>query len=41
LVRPDLAEIGTDLTVHILGEPHKATVLEDSPFDPGNTRLRA
>jgi dimethylglycine dehydrogenase len=41
LVRTDLAEIGTDLTVHILGEPHKATVLEDSPFDPGNTRLRA
>ncbi len=41
LVRPDLGEIGTELTVSILGTPLKATVIEESPFDPRNERLRA
>jgi dimethylglycine dehydrogenase len=40
MVRPDLAEIGTELEIVILGERHKATVIADSPFDPENNALR-
>jgi dimethylglycine dehydrogenase len=40
MVRPDLGEIGQALTVQILGEPHRATVIPESPYDPENTRLR-
>ena len=38
---PPLAETGTALEVEILGERYAATVIEESPFDPGNERLRA
>jgi dimethylglycine dehydrogenase len=41
MVRPDLGEIGTELDVSILGKPHRAMVIEESPFDPNNDRLRA
>lgn len=41
MVRPDLGEIGTELDVTILGKPHRAVVIEESPFDPNNDRLRA
>jgi dimethylglycine dehydrogenase len=41
MVRPDLAVAGTKLTVVILGTPHEATVIGESPFDPENARLRA
>ncbi len=40
MVRPDLAEIGTELEIVILGERHKVTVIADSPFDPENNALR-
>ncbi len=40
-VRPDLGEVGSELTVEILGVPHRATVIADSPFDADNARLRA
>jgi len=40
MVRPDLAVPGGELEIVILGERHRATVIEDSPFDPGNDRLR-
>ena len=40
MVRPDLGEIGTELDVTILGKPHRATVIAESPFDPDNVRLR-
>jgi dimethylglycine dehydrogenase len=40
MVRPDLAAVGTSLEVVILGEPHPATVIADSPFDPENAVLR-
>jgi dimethylglycine dehydrogenase len=40
MVRPELAEIGTTLEVGILGKRHRATVIEESPFDAGNERLR-
>lgn len=41
MVRPDLGEIGTELEISILGTPHRAVVIEESPFDPKNERLRA
>jgi dimethylglycine dehydrogenase len=41
MVSPELATLGTEFDISILGKPHKATVIADSPFDPGNLRLRA
>ncbi|QUD88679.1 GcvT family protein [Phenylobacterium montanum] len=40
MVRPDLAEIGTELEISILGERHRATVIPDSPYDPENLALK-
>ena len=39
-VRPDLAEVGTKLQVRINRELWDAVVVEDSPFDPSNARIR-
>jgi len=41
MVRPEKGEIGQELEITILGTNHKATVVEESPFDPDNSRLRA
>ena len=41
MVQPDLAAIGTSVKVDILGKIHPATIIEESPFDPENKRLRA
>ncbi|MEJ0011025.1 MAG: FAD-dependent oxidoreductase [Bauldia sp.] len=41
MVRPDLGEIGQPLTVQILGKPHRATVIAESPYDPDNVALRS
>ena len=41
MVRRELGETGTELTLSILGKPHPATVIAESPFDPENMRLRA
>ncbi len=40
MVRPDLAAIGTEFEIVILGERRKVTVIADSPFDPENNALR-
>ena len=40
MVRPDLAGIGTELEIVVLGEKHRATVIGESPFDAENARLR-
>lgn len=40
MVRPDLAEVGTELEIDILGKTYTAVVVPDSPFDPMNERLR-
>ncbi|MEM9223663.1 MAG: FAD-dependent oxidoreductase [Pseudomonadota bacterium] len=40
MVRPDLAEVGTELEVTILGQQRRAVVIPESPFDPLNERLR-
>ena len=40
MVEPALGELGTELEITILGTRHKAVVIEESPFDPKNERLR-
>ena len=39
-VRPDLAEVGTKLKVRMNLELWDAVVVEDSPFDPANAKIR-
>ncbi len=41
MVQPDLAAIGTELEIAILGTRYRATVIADSPFDPENNALRS
>lgn len=41
MVRPDLAELGSKLEIEILGERYPVTVIEESPFDPKNEKLRS
>jgi dimethylglycine dehydrogenase len=42
MLRPDLAEPGTEVEVEIFGERRKATVQPDQPlWDPNNDRIRA
>jgi dimethylglycine dehydrogenase len=41
MLQPDCADLGTDVEITILGKPHRATVIPESPFDPKNERLRA
>ena len=40
MVRPDLAEVGTELEISILGDKYRATIIPQSPYDPENERLR-
>ena len=40
MLRPEHAGIGTELEIDILGRQRAAVVIADSPFDPGNKRLR-
>ena len=39
-VSPELAEVGTKLKVKMLRQEWDAVVVEDSPFDPKNERIR-
>ena len=39
MVRPELAEIGTELEMDILGTNHKVMVIPESPYDPDNKKL--
>ncbi len=41
MLPPTLAEMGATFDIAILGTNYRATIIEDSPFDPGNDRLRA
>lgn len=41
MVKPEFAAEGTELDIQILGKPHKATVIAESPFDAENAALRA
>ncbi len=40
MVRPDLAQPGSEVSIEILGKDYKAVVIGDSPYDPQNERLR-
>jgi dimethylglycine dehydrogenase len=40
MVRPEHGAIGNELEIQILGERKRATVIEESPYDPENARLR-
>ncbi|MCY3769921.1 MAG: FAD-dependent oxidoreductase [Gammaproteobacteria bacterium] len=41
LVSPEWAAPGTELEIEILGKLHGATVIAESPYDPGNKALRS
>ena len=41
MVKPELAKVGQDLEIDILGKIHKVSIIEDSPYDPENKLLRA
>ena len=40
MVEPKYAKIGQNLEMDILDKKHKVTVIEDSPYDPNNEKLR-
>ena len=37
---PTVAAPGDEVEVYVLGQPHRARVLEQAPFDPSGERLR-
>ncbi|MGI9482404.1 MAG: GcvT family protein [Hyphomicrobiales bacterium] len=41
MLPPELATLGTEVEIEILGKRHAATVIEESPYDPQNKALRA
>ena len=41
MVRPELAAVGTELMIDVLDQCLRATVIEASPYDAENRRLRA
>jgi dimethylglycine dehydrogenase len=41
MIQPDLANVGAEFEIAILGVRHKATIIADSPFDPENNALRS
>jgi len=40
MVPPDCSDLGTSLEIDILGDRFAAEIIEESPFDPANERLR-
>lgn len=40
LVQSAVAKVGTELEIEILGTRYRSTVIEESPYDPENERLR-
>ena len=41
MVRPELAAVGTELRMNILGTDHEVTIIPESPYDPKNEKLRS
>ena len=41
MVHPDQSKVGNDLSIEILGKRYKCKVLNDSPHDPENEKLRS
>jgi len=40
-IKTDHAEPGTEVDIAVLGQPHRAKILHEPPFDPTGQRLRA
>lgn len=40
MIKPELAEPGAKFEISILGAPHEATIISESPFDSENERLK-
>ncbi|MDC0233061.1 FAD-dependent oxidoreductase [Pelagibacteraceae bacterium] len=41
MIKPKYSKIGTELEMDILDKKHKVVVIEDSPYDPMNEKIRA
>ena len=41
MVKPEFSKVGTELEMDILDKKHKVVVIEDSPYDPMNNKIRA
>ena len=41
MVKPEFSKLGTELEMDILDKKHKVVVIEDSPYDPTNEKIRA
>lgn len=41
MIKPELAKVGTEIEITILGENYKATIIEESPYDSANAVLRS
>ena len=41
MVKPEYSKVGTELEMDILDNKHKVVVIEDSPYDPMNEKIRA
>ena len=41
MVKPEFSKVGTELEMDILDKKHKIVVIEDSPYDPMNKKIRA
>ena len=41
MVKPKFSKVGTELEMDILDKKHKVVVIEDSPYDPMNEKIRA
>ncbi len=41
MVKPEFSKVGTELQMDILDKKHKVVVIEDSPYDPMNEKIRA
>ena len=40
MVKPNYAALGTELDIKILGKLFKTTIIEESPYDSNNEKLR-
>jgi dimethylglycine dehydrogenase len=41
MVKPKYSKVGTELEMDILDKKHKVVVIEDSPYDPTNDKIKA
>ena len=41
MIDPQYANVGTELSMDILGKIHPVKVIEESPYDPNNDLIRA